>query len=267
MASRHETDAPLTGPWERRLELFKQAAALLEDQVAAHIKQPANGDAFDAVAADLPEVSWTQIGYPLPPAPPRQALADTAEARLTPDWILAASEADAPPMIQFRFAAPLDNYAGEVKIGRGTLTLDASLVLEGARGHIEIDTGDAITMGDPVLDEAIQGSLLLGTRNHPQSRFTIEALSSDGAPIAFGQLSPAQITGTFLLKGKSMPLSVPADFEPVIGVDGRPRLVVRTAFRIDLREFDIEGADGPAPARHTLQFDVNLQFAPKPSDS
>ena len=256
---------PLTGPWEQRQEMFRRAAALMENQIAVHIKQPDNGDAFDAVAVDVPALSWEQAGYPLPPEWPRQAHANAAAARLSPDWTLAASDPDAPPMIQFRFAAPLDNYAGEVKTGRGTLTLAPSLVLEGAEGHVEIDTRKAITMGDPVLDEAIQGSLLLGSRNHPQSRFTIESLSSDGRPIAFGQLSPARIAGIFHLKGKRMPLSAPAEFEPVIGADGRPRLVVRTAFGIDLRDFEIEGADGPAPARHTLLFDVNLQFEPKPA--
>ncbi len=258
---------PLTGPWEKRQEMFRQAAILLEKQVAEHIRRPESGDGFDAVRADLPNLSWEQIGFPLPPRPPRQKATDTVAAALGTNWTLAASDPDAPPMIQFRFAAPLDNYAGEVKSGRGALTLSPSLVLEGAAGHIEIDTRRAITMGDPVLDEAIQGSLLLGSRTHPQSRFTITALSSDGRPIAFGQLSPAQIAGTFQLKGKSVPLAAPAEFEPVIGVDGRPRLVVRTAFRIDLREFDIEGADGPAPARHTVKFDVNLQFELKPSDT
>ena len=255
---------PLTGPWEQRREMFRQAAALMEKQITVHITQPDNGDAFDAVAADVPVLSWEQAGYPLPPARPRQALANDAATRLASDWILAASAPDAPPMIQFRFAAPLDNYAGEVKTARGALTLNPTLVLEGAAGQIEIDTRSAITMGDPVLDEAIQGSLLLGSRNYPQSHFTIESLSSDGRPIAFGQLSPARIAGTFLLKGKSMPLTAPAEFEPVIGAHGRPRLIVRTAFGIDLRDFDIEGADGPEPARHTLLFDVNLQFEPKP---
>ena len=256
---------PLTGPWEKRQEMFKQAAALLESRVAAHIRQPENGDAFDAVDADVPVLKWDQLGFPLPPERPRQATNDAAAARLTPEWALAAPDPQAPPMIQFRFAPPLDNYAGEVKAGRGILNLPASLVLENAAGHIEVDTRSAITMGDPVLDEAIQGSMLLGTRNHPQSRFTIESLSSDGRPIAFGRLSPAQITGTFQLKGKSMPLAAPAEFEPVIGADGRPRLIVRTAFRIDLRDFDIEGADGPAPARHTVKFDVNLAFEPRPA--
>ncbi|MBL0713615.1 MAG: YceI family protein [Desulfosarcina sp.] len=137
------------------------------------------------------------------------------------------------------------------------------LVLDGTQGQIEVDTRKAITMGDPVLDEAIQGTLLLGTRKFPRARFTIETLSGDSRPIAYGRLSPARITGTFMLKGKQMPLATAAEFEPVIGVDGRPRLLVRTAFRIDLRAFDIEGAEGPSPARHTLRFDVNLQFQPR----
>ena len=119
-------------------------------------------------------------------------------------------------------------------------------------------------MGDPILDEAIQGVALLNARQFPRAAFDIESISSDGQPIAYSQLSPAAVRGTFQLKGKSMTLAAPAEFEPVIGADGRPRLVVRTAFGIDLRDFDIEGADGPEPARYTLLFDVNLQFEPKP---
>jgi hypothetical protein len=257
---------PLTGPWEQRRQLFREAAALLEAQVAAHIERGEHGDGFDTVADDVAAKDWAALGYPLPPHPPSQTAGEPTEAQLAADWILAAADPDAPPMIQFRFAPPLDNYAGEVTSGRGALRLAPSLVLEGAAGQIEVDTRSAITMGDPVLDEAIQGSLLLGARTHPRSRFTIESLSSDGRPIAFGQLSPAQIAGTFELKGRPMPLTAPAEIEPVIGADGRPRLLVRTAFEIDLRQFDIEGADGPAPARHTLRFDVHLQFAPQPGN-
>jgi hypothetical protein len=34
--------------------------------------------------------------------------------------------------------------------------------------------------------------------------------------------------------------------------------LIRSAFKIDLRIFGIEEADGPAPARYTLLFDVNF---------
>ena len=54
-----------------------------------------------------------------------------------------------------------------------------------------------------------------------------------------------------------------AEFEPVLGEDQTPMLLIRTEFKIDLRTFDIEGADGPEPVRHTLLFDVNFVLKPK----
>jgi hypothetical protein len=69
-----------------------------------------------------------------------------------------------------------------------------------------------------------------------------------------------------LPKGTSVPLAVVAEFEPVIGADGGPRLLARSAFQIDLRTFDIEGADGPEPAKYTLLLDVNLKRKPVPGE-
>jgi len=60
------------------------------------------------------------------------------------------------------------------------------------------------------------------------------------------------------LKGKKIALNAKMEFEPVIGEDRKPRLLIRGAFKIDLRVFNIEGADGPAPARHMLLFDLNF---------
>ena len=48
------------------------------------------------------------------------------------------------------------------------------------------------------------------------------------------------------------------EIEPILGEDGKPRLLIHGTFKIDLRTFNIEGADGPAPARHTLLFDLNF---------
>jgi hypothetical protein len=115
-------------------------------------------------------------------------------------------------------------------------------------------------------EEAIRGSALLGTKAFPDSRFVVEAISSDGKPLSYGQLTPAEVSGIFTFKGKSVPMSVVSEFEPVIGEDGAPSLLIRTAFKIDLRTFDIEGADGPEPAKYTLLFDVNLKMKPGTGD-
>ncbi|MGD8648590.1 MAG: YceI family protein, partial [Desulfobacterales bacterium] len=151
-----------------------------------------------------------------------------------------------------------DNYAGEVKFAKGEFILAKNLKLASAEGFIEIDTRSAITMGDPLLDEAIQGSMLLSSKNFPSARFDVEKITGDGSPLAYGRLSPAAVSGIFCLKGKNVPLNAKMEFEPVIGEDGKPRLLIRGAFKIDLRVFDIEGADGPAPARHMLLFDLNF---------
>ncbi len=253
---------PLVGPWEDRNALFREAGRLMEEAVARQIQLPQSGDAFDPVARTVPTRDWNAIGFPLPPEPPGTAGNSGPAAPLGSHWTLAAPGPGDPPIIQFRFPAPLDNYTGEVTAASGALTLPEGLNLDGASGFVEVDTRSSITMGEPTLDEAIRGSLLLYTREYPASRYDISRVSSDDE-IAYGQLSPGVVSGTFTLKGKSVALECPAEFEPVIGEGGEPRLIVRTAFSIDLREFDIEGAEGPAPARHTLIFDVNLFLHPR----
>jgi polyisoprenoid-binding protein YceI len=246
------------GPWKQYQKLFRQASAAGEQAVKRIITDPASGDSFDPVETTTPRKTWEQIGYPLPPAPKVKTTRTAVSAVVPQDWILAQSGPNDPPMIQFRFPAPLDNYAGEVKSGRGKFSLSEERLVSGAKGFVEIDTRDNITMGDPRLDEAITGSMILYTKKFPTTRFEIEKISGDGQPIAYGRLSPAYVAGTFTLKGKSIPLASMTQIEPVMAEDGRPRLLVNGSFKIDLQTFNIEGADGPAPARHTLLFDLNL---------
>ena len=53
------------------------------------------------------------------------------------------------------------------------------------------------------------------------------------------------------------------EIEPVIGEQEKPLLLARGSFQIDLRDFDIEGAEGPAPAKYTLALDINLKMHAK----
>jgi polyisoprenoid-binding protein YceI len=248
----------MIGPWQDFRILFQQAAAIMENTVARIIRDPESGDSFDPVVANTPQTSWESIGFSLPPAPKEKTAGLNVSAEIPQHWIITKSDPDDPPKIQFRFPAPLDNYAGEVKSAKGEFSLSKNLKLDGARGFIEIDTPTAITMGEPLLDEAIRGSMLLDTKNFPTAGFVVENISGDGLPLAYGRLSPATVTGIFTLKGKKIPLSSRTEFEPVLGEDGKPRLLIRGTFKIDLRVFNIEGADGPAPARHILLFDFNF---------
>ena len=253
----------IIGPWQKRAELFQQAAALMEDTVAQITANPESGDSFDPVDGSVAEKKWEQIGFALPPAPKAKTVRREVSALVPKEWILTAPGPDDPPMILFRFPAPLDKYAGEVKSGRGEVILPDNRVVEGAQGYVEIDTRTAITMGDARLDEAIQGSMMLYTKKFPTATFNVKNVTGDGQPIAYGRLSPAAIEGTFELKGNTIPLTSIAQIEAILSEDGQPRLLVYSSFKIDLRIFDIEGADGPAPAKHTLLFDLNLNLQEK----
>ncbi|MFP4419450.1 MAG: YceI family protein [Desulfococcaceae bacterium] len=251
---------PLVGPYSEREKLFRQAAEIMEKAVARQIADTEDGDGFDPVAKETPAIAWAETGYPLPPKPERAAMADV-DAEIPLKWTLAEPGPDDPPMVQFRFPAPLDQYTGEVKQGNGQFRLAEGKTLNGANGFVEMDP-TTVTMGVEDLDEVLQGSLFLDTDDHPAARFEVESVSSDGRPVEYGQLSPAAVSGSLLLKGTKKPMQVAMEMEPVIGEEGKPRLLARGRFQIDLTEFDIEGADGPEPARNTLVFDLNLAFRP-----
>lgn len=251
---------PLVGPYAERAQLFQRAAEIMEAAVADQIADTADGDGFDPVPQKRPTVAWADLGYPLPPKPERAAAADV-DAEIPIAWELAASGRDDPPMVQFRFPAPLDQYTGEVRKGTGEFRLSDGKQLTGATGYVEMDP-TTVTMGVPDLDQVLQGSLFLDTDDHPAARFEVASVSSDGQPVDYGQLSPAAVSGTFHLKGAAKPMRVVMEMEPVIGREGQPRLLARGRFQIDLTKFDIEGADGPAPARNTLVVDLNLAFRP-----
>ena len=246
----------ITAPWVQHTKLFRDAAAILENEVARIAANPLSGDSFDPVSRDVPNKNWEAIGFPLPPAPDQAATGAAVAAEIPRHWILTPSGPEDPPMIQFRFPAPLDNYTGEVTAALGEFSLADNLMVDGATGFIEINTTTAITMGEPTLDEAIRGSMLLYAKKFPTASFVVDRIHSDRQPIAYGKLTPSVVAGTFTLKGKSTPLNTKLELEPVIAADGKPRLLIRGGFAIDLRFFDIEGADGPAPAKHTVLLDL-----------
>lgn len=248
----------ISGSWNERDQLFRKGAATLEKAVASIIQNPQSGDSFDVVAINTPIRSWDDIGFPLPPEPEIKRAKLPSITDIPDHWRLVKPGKMDPPMIQFRFAPPLDNYAGEVKNAKGEIRFENVNRLKGGRGFIEVDTRSAITMGNSVLDEVITGSIMLDTKAYPTSTFVIESIKSDNQPLAFGQLLPASVSGTFTLKGKSIKLTCPSEFELGVGEDNTPSLLIRSAFKIDLRTFEIEGADGPEPARFTLLFDVNF---------
>ena len=126
----------MIGSWQDYRKLFQESAAVMENTVARIVKDPESGDSFDPVGKNTPKKNWQSIGFPLPRAPKEKTAALNVSAEIPQHWILAKSGPDDPPMIQFRFPAPLDNYAGEVKSAKGEFSLSEDLKLDSANGNI-----------------------------------------------------------------------------------------------------------------------------------
>lgn len=254
----------VSGPWEDRGKLFQRAAGMLENAALKAMDDPTNGDGFDAVPSDLTTVSWESLGLGL--------IARGAEAGKDPDatgpplplhWTMAPPQPADPPLIAFRFPAPLDGYSGEVKRADGFIDLASPNSLKGASALFSADP-TSITMGERDLDHALQGATYLHSASFPSSRFTLETLGGESLNLAYGRQSHLVMTGVFEMKGVRVPLTAQGTFEPIVADDGAPRLTLMAGFSLDLRPFNIPGPDGPEPASHTLQFDVAFTFQPKP---
>ena len=255
---------PLVGPWSRRNSLFREAGALAGAAVFNAMNDPAGGDGFEPVNKRVEETDWTQVGFPLPAPPVGEQRAAVKGGAIPHRWTMAPEpHADEPPRILLRFPAPLDQYAGEVKIVSGEFFLAEDGSCDDAAGSFTADPS-SVTMGVPDLDRALKGSLFLDIAKHPSSKFVIVSAESDGHPLAYARLSPLSLTGMLTLKGHDELLSATMEAEPIVGDDGNPRLLLRGTFGIDLRNFKIEGAEGPAPARHNLKFDLNFTMTPTP---
>jgi hypothetical protein len=243
-------DDPIVGAWDDRAELFETAGEILERELLRLIDTSPSGDAFVPVAADVPTVTWEAIGLQLPPRPAGVAATDT-NLPLPEAWTLGA-----PETVVFYFPAPLDRYAGEARI------VAAELELAG-RGRFDADVA-TVTMGDDDLDEALQSSLNLDTAKHPTSRFEIESIELESGEVGFGEQTRGVMRGRFQLMEHAVPLVVRCTFEPIVGDDGQPQLVLHADWNIRLmKPFGLIGPDGPEPQNDTLQFDLHMTLEAK----
>ncbi len=253
-------DDSLTGPWRKRKHLFRKAAEIMEAAVDETINGIGEGDGFAPVPFTVSVVNWEDLGLVLPPAPSRDDSATVADIAIPTSWVLDDAPSEAP-MVQFRFPAPLSQYGGEFTGGTATFSWDPSLGIDSATGRFEIDPASVRT-GESDLDSALRGGVFLDTKTYPRSSFQVDAVQGGGQDVVFGALLPVSAKGAFYLKGKEIALEPSMEIEAVIGDDGQPRLIIRGAFSINLDVFGIEGAEGPAPARHTVILDYNFTMRP-----
>lgn len=256
-------DDPIAGAWASPDEVFARAGKLLEDRVAQLSVSSEAGDAFEPVANDAPSTTWAALGLALPPAPKAAAAPAAAFALALPRrFVVADAAADDPPRLQFRFAAPLDTYYGEVGSLKGAIVLGDGSRLRGATGTLDAATA-SVTMGSKALDAELRTGMLR-TDAFPKARFVLDPVDAADLALAPGVPAPFTATGRLEMLGVSVAVSVNAEAEAGSDEDGTPRLDVRATFRLRIgAAFGLKGPDGPAPANDTLEFDARFALKPE----
>ncbi len=255
-----KTNATIVTNWEKGAEAFGQLASQFEKVIAQEIANPKSGDSFDYVSKETKTVSWSSLGFPLPNKPEKTQKI-IANLSLPTHWVIAGPSAPGIPQIHFRFPEPLDYYAGEVKKVFGEVILPQEGIIKGSKGFFAADP-KTVTMGEGDMNSTLQGSIFLHTSRYLESKFEIDSVEPIGE-LSYGQITWATIKGRFMMKGKTIPLTVDAEFEPSVDDQGGPLLLARGNFQISLTDFGIPGADGPEPQSNTLLFQVNLGLKPK----
>ena len=255
----------LTDRWENRTNLFSRVARQAEEAIAKIISDPQSGDSYSALSSLVSTVTWEEMGLPLPVQAKKKTRRSKLTTKLGKYWRLEQTTKRERPMIQFRFPAPFEQYAGEVLTARGEITFDERLSPSSAKGFLAVET-NSVTMGDKDLNKAIKGGSFLETGKFPEARFEINRVTSLAQTIDFGRLATGTVEGVFTLKGKRISLELPVDVEPIVGTDRKPRLIIRGTFGINLLDFEIQGADSNTPAGQSLVFDLYLVMTAKGSE-
>ncbi len=242
-------------------KVFAAAGVRLAKVVDDTIRTSPAGDGFDPVPAEAPVVSWEQIGLQLPPAPSGSAASIPTNAKLASAWTIEQVPDPPVPILQFKFPAPLDNYSGVAREVSGDLTLGEDFAMKGATGRVRVATR-SLTMGEPGLDDTVMKNVAAAA--FPESVFELASVAGDDGPLVMGKTSQVLAKGAFTMKGIRVPLDVRAEIEPIVAADGGVRLSVTASFSIRLKDpFQIDGPDGPSPARDTLEFFLQFTMVPK----
>lgn len=253
---------PFQGKWKDKDEVIAQAARDIEAKITFHSKNPENGDGFDPISLKVPVKSWQALSCTLPAPPAGQENIDVS-IELPTEWQVKGPVSSLDPMVAFTFPPPVDNYSGEVKKLKGSLSINKELKLSSAKGDFQVDL-NSLTMGDPDLDESVKSEDMLDVSNFPTATFTFNAMSpNEDTSLEFGKMQMAQAMGKFTFKGKTIDRTVNAQITPLVDEEGEPILQVSVSFSININPFEIEGPDGPKPQSNTINYMLNFNMTGK----
>jgi len=247
-------DTPLIGEIEDYSCLFEKGAKILRDEILRQLKDSKIGDAYSPIPVNITMPSWKELKLTLPQKAQNEPNQNIDLILRTGDWTVEGVIDNQTPLIQFRFAEPLERYAGEVQKMSGKMTLDKNGKITAGDFTVPVKS---LTMGIESFDAKIFKSYLKASR-FPNASFTFQDIGAHKS-LAFGQISQVTINGLFKLKNKKKVIPVRAQITPIADVNGDARLSVSASFQLNITDdFGIEGPDGPSPNRKLMEFNMNF---------
>lgn len=255
-------DNPFQGTFKAWQKVVEEAGAALQIEIAKQLASTTKGDGLVPVPSKTPHLTWENLGLTLPKAPEGSKANANANVPLGTQWEYAGPVEPGSPVINFSFLAPVDNYGGEIKTLFGALQFSAGPSIENTVGKFGIET-NSLTMGDAGLDHHVQEMIAIA--EHPKAYFTFEKIVSLEQPkLAFGAITQLVVQGELDFMGVKAPIDVTTQMEPGLDDQGAPRIAVTASFSIRLKEkYNLDGPDGPLPAKDSMQFFLNFLLKPK----
>ncbi|MGK0363242.1 MAG: polyisoprenoid-binding protein YceI [Saprospiraceae bacterium] len=247
-------DTPLIGKIEDYFCLFEKGAKILQEKILEQLRSSKIGDAYSPVPVNITMPTWENLKLALPQNLENEAVNNTDLTLRTGDWTVEGVIDNQTPLIQFRFAEPLERYAGEVQKMSGKMTIDENGKITAGDFVVPVKS---LTMGIESFDAKIFKSYLKASR-FPNANFTFQDIGVHES-LSFGQTTQVTINGLFKLKNKKKIIPARAQITPIADADGNARLSVNASFQLNITDdFGIEGPDGPAPNRKLMEFNMNF---------
>ena len=247
-------EEPLIGKMDNFTSLFEQGTKILREEIIIQLNNSKIGDAYSPIPVDILMPTWEDLNLPLPKKVENELVTNTNLSLHTGDWSTAGVIDEQTPLIQFRFAEPLERYAGEVQKMSGTMTIDENKKIVSGNFVVPVKS---LTMGIESFDAKIFKSYLKASR-FPNASFSFLEIGEHEA-LTFGQRSQVTIKGLFKLKNKKKIIPVRAQIRPIVDTDGSAKLSVNASFQLNITDdFGIEGPDGPSPNRKLMEFNMHF---------
>jgi polyisoprenoid-binding protein YceI len=238
------------------MPLFEKAVQMLENEVFNAINNSQIGDGVSFISEKIAVKTWDELSLSLPKETAKKAVVNS-NIELPKNWNYAGALDKETPVLQFRFAPPLNRYVGEVKTMRGSLKMSDLKTIKEA--YFEA-TMNSLTMGDEDFDHKVLEKYIK-VQNYPDAKFRFKDVVLP-KNLKVGEVVELPIKGNLTFMKKEKELTVNAKFTPILDDNGKPQMEISVQFGLNITDgYGIQGPDGPEEARKNLSFFMNFRLA------